>query len=259
MKKAILIGVNDKTQIVFKGKIKELEALKKELEAIQHSETKLLIFGTSICGKTTLLKSLFRKCIDSADINNYYCFSLPTQSNLNLTLKGLSADAKLQLLSSDGNDYLHGDNDIFSFWMLKNMERIGKNDEFEQLTLKQQKIIKEYAKLATRTELSEWEVERMGEILELAESDKVLNLLMDEIDNWIGEEMNLFNDENIDHWENQKARLKEFIGLDYPEDMGYDSPDGSIGLGDILFNFDNNEFGVVYFEEYKPVKIEVII
>jgi hypothetical protein len=211
-------------------------------------------------------------CVDAPIHNNTGRVGMWTWHHGNTT----SADAKFQLLSSDSNEtssryYNNTDftdlgvirtNSQFNFdfgndlsGVFKNMEKIGKNDEVEQLTLEQQKILKEYAKLATRPELSEWEVERMGEILELAESDKVLTLLMDEIDNWIGEEMNLFNDENIDYWENQKARLKEFIGLDYPEDIVNDSPDGSIGLGDILSNFDKNEFGVVYFKEYKPVKV----
>jgi hypothetical protein len=75
------------------------------------------------------------------------------------------------------------------------------------------KIAKEYANLATRSELSEGEADCMGKILELAVSDKVLSFLISEIDNSIGEELHLLDDENIDNLKNKQARLMEFIGV----------------------------------------------
>jgi Ca2+-binding RTX toxin-like protein len=55
-------------------------------------------------------------------------------------------------------------------------------------------IAKGYAKLATRTLLSDGEAELMGEILELAEFDETLSLFINEIDNLVDEKLNSIDD-----------------------------------------------------------------
>jgi len=80
-----------------------------------------------------------------------------------------------------------------------------------KLTQAQSNLVLEYARLAARSELSELEADRMGEILELAESDDVLGILINEVDYFVLQELNLLDDDSVHHYENQKARIKEFI------------------------------------------------
>ncbi|NES20706.1 MAG: filamentous hemagglutinin N-terminal domain-containing protein [Symploca sp. SIO3E6] len=80
-----------------------------------------------------------------------------------------------------------------------------------KLTKAQKNLVLEYARLAARSELSELEAERMGEILELAESDDLLSILINEVDYFVFQELNLLDEDSIYHYENQKARIKEFI------------------------------------------------
>ena len=75
----------------------------------------------------------------------------------------------------------------------------------------QKQILQEYAKLATLSELSEQEADRMGEILELAYSDEMLTLLINEIDDLIDQSQHLSLDDEDIKSKNQQARLKEFI------------------------------------------------
>jgi|GEM_PF-3355230 len=80
-----------------------------------------------------------------------------------------------------------------------------------KLTQAQSNLVLEYARLAARSELSELEADRMGEILELAESDDVLGIMINEVDYFVLQELNLLDDDSVHHYENQKARIKEFI------------------------------------------------
>ncbi|NET61510.1 MAG: calcium-binding protein [Symploca sp. SIO2E6] len=80
-----------------------------------------------------------------------------------------------------------------------------------KLTQEQSNLVFEYARLAASSELSELEADRMGEILELAQSDDVLCILINEVDYFVLQELNLLDDDSVYHCENQKARIKEFI------------------------------------------------
>ncbi|NER99100.1 MAG: filamentous hemagglutinin N-terminal domain-containing protein [Symploca sp. SIO1B1] len=80
-----------------------------------------------------------------------------------------------------------------------------------KLTKAQKNLVLEYARLAALSELSELEADRMGEILELAESDDLLSIVINEVDYFILQELHLLDEDSIHHYENQKARIKEFI------------------------------------------------
>jgi len=67
-----------------------------------------------------------------------------------------------------------------------------KQSHLSRLTSKQKSLIKEYSELATRSKLSDSEAERMSEILEKAQSDDVLSLLINEVDSLTFQELNLF-------------------------------------------------------------------
>ncbi|MGK7920466.1 MAG: hypothetical protein AB4080_10730 [Trichodesmium sp.] len=60
-------------------------------------------------------------------------------------------------------------------------------------------------------ELSESQADRMGEIIEMAKLDNLLNSLMEKIDYSIYEDNGLFSKDNVDYYQNQKAWIKEFI------------------------------------------------
>ncbi|MGK7919225.1 MAG: tetratricopeptide repeat protein, partial [Trichodesmium sp.] len=62
-------------------------------------------------------------------------------------------------------------------------------------TNSQKSLIQEYSKLANLPELSESNAERMGEILEIAESDDLLSSWIEKIDEEISERLGLFSEE----------------------------------------------------------------
>ncbi len=68
----------------------------------------------------------------------------------------------------------------------------------------QLELVLEYANLAFISELSDMEVERMGEILELAQHNECLSFLINEIDYFVLQEMHLLNDENLSHYKEQE-------------------------------------------------------
>ena len=94
---------------------------------------------------------------------------------------------------------------------LKEFLSVNQTVESYQLTPKQKSLIQEYSKLANLSELSESNAERMGEILEMAESDDLLSSWIEKIDEKISENNGLFSEENLDYYENEKARIKEFL------------------------------------------------
>ncbi|MGD1704309.1 hypothetical protein, partial [Dapis sp. BLCC M229] len=94
---------------------------------------------------------------------------------------------------------------------IKEFLPVNQTLESYQLTPKQKSLIQEYSKLANLPELSESEADRIGEILEMAESDNLLSSWIEKIDEEISENNGLFSEENLDYYENQKAKIKEFL------------------------------------------------
>jgi hypothetical protein len=63
-------------------------------------------------------------------------------------------------------------------------------DKNMQITEKEINIAREYARLATKSELSDLEADSMSQILELIMRDECLTFLVNEIDGFIAEELN---------------------------------------------------------------------
>jgi Putative peptidoglycan binding domain len=79
-------------------------------------------------------------------------------------------------------------------------------DILDQLIHSHMKIVREYCKLAVRPSLSEPEADRMSQILDLAQSDGLLDFLINEADHFLAHDLSLLNEEVI---QGQKANLKK--------------------------------------------------
>lgn len=68
-----------------------------------------------------------------------------------------------------------------------------------------------YFYLASKDKLSESEAEYLGKVLELAESDAKLALLMNEVDEFTYQDLEYFKSEHLYAFENERARVLEII------------------------------------------------
>lgn len=146
--------------------------------------------------------------------------------------KGENNPLNEQIFYDGGNDFLHrADNldiypldiyplDIYpikeyedSLTVMKGLEKFLINNLLDDLYHENDIFvtITEYYKLAICPELSQLEAERMGEILELAQSNESLSILVNEIDYLVAQELNFLDKDSIHHYENQEARIKEFL------------------------------------------------
>jgi murein L,D-transpeptidase YcbB/YkuD len=82
-------------------------------------------------------------------------------------------------------------------------------------------IVREYCKLAVRQNLSDFEAERLTQILKQAESDGWLDFWINEADHFLAHELNLTGNQSIYACENQQAKLREY--LDYETDSEMDA------------------------------------
>lgn len=82
------------------------------------------------------------------------------------------------------------------------------------LTPEKQKLLKEYFRLALLSKLSSSEGQRMSEIIEMTQKDKILEFWLSEADHIIGHKLNLI-DEN--ECKNQQAKLQEYLDAKYLE------------------------------------------
>lgn len=85
-----------------------------------------------------------------------------------------------------------------------------KNPELP-LTHEQKKIIQEYCCLASLNTLSETEVQRIADILEIAQTDPRINFWITEADHFIGHKLNIINE---NEHKNLQARLREYLVID---------------------------------------------
>ena len=131
----------------------------------------------------------------------------------NRELGGFAQDEDQDTISGDeGNDLIHDNKEYLYLIFIRHIRKLMPNKvESYQLTPKQKSLIREYSKLAYLPQLSESNAERMGEILEIAESDDLLSSCIEKIDDKISEELGLFIKDNLDYYENQKAKIKEFL------------------------------------------------
>lgn len=73
-----------------------------------------------------------------------------------------------------------------------------------------EQIAIEYYNLSLRSELSESEIDRVEEILQEAESEPCLSLLLDEVDCLVLKQLN-FLEEDRDYYQQQATRIREFV------------------------------------------------
>lgn len=79
-------------------------------------------------------------------------------------------------------------------------------------------VFLEYCELAIRPSLSFSETERIAEILEQAQVDEMLNLLIDEADLYIAKRFSWLSAEAADSYNNQIAKLEEYAEIFCSED-----------------------------------------
>ncbi len=79
--------------------------------------------------------------------------------------------------------------------------------------LRRLELLLEYCQLAARPSLSVSDTNRMAEILELAEADQTLNLLIDKADLVIAKQFSWLSDNDIDTYKNQIAKLEEYLEI----------------------------------------------
>lgn len=72
-------------------------------------------------------------------------------------------------------------------------------------------LVEEYQALGILNKLSDSEAERLIEILELAQSNSLLNYLIQEVDVYLANKLNLLNSDCLYHYENQRAKLREYL------------------------------------------------
>ncbi|WP_088888840.1 peptidoglycan-binding domain-containing protein [Leptolyngbya ohadii] len=70
----------------------------------------------------------------------------------------------------------------------------------------------EYMHLASRSNLSETEADRLEEILRKAESDEILNSWLNEVDYLLNQRLDLLNEQHIESYKDQQAWLREYLG-----------------------------------------------
>jgi hypothetical protein len=88
-----------------------------------------------------------------------------------------------------------------------------------QLNSERLNLICEYYELSSCLSNTEQEMERIAEILELAESDDALSLLIAKVDIFLAEGSNLLSPESLHELKNQIARLAEHLEFSYDDDL----------------------------------------
>jgi hypothetical protein len=83
-------------------------------------------------------------------------------------------------------------------------------EELDQETRKD--IVREYAKYAVLPSLSEIQVERMNQILELAQKDSILDFWIGEVDHFLDHELGLWDPE---YDRDQQSKLGEFLSVQF--------------------------------------------
>lgn len=71
--------------------------------------------------------------------------------------------------------------------------------------------VEEYQYLGTLDKLSDSEADRLIEILELAQSNSLLNYLIQEVDIYLADKLNLLDFDCLHYYENQRAKLREYL------------------------------------------------
>lgn len=72
-------------------------------------------------------------------------------------------------------------------------------------------LVEEYQALGTLDKLSNLEADRVIEILELAQSDPLLNYLIQEVDIYLANQLKFLDFDCLHYYENQRAKLREYL------------------------------------------------
>jgi hypothetical protein len=75
------------------------------------------------------------------------------------------------------------------------------------------KLAQEYEKISVLENLSNLEADRLVEILEIAESNSQLNSLISEIDFCLAFKKGYLNENSINYYESQRAKLRESLKI----------------------------------------------
>jgi hypothetical protein len=94
----------------------------------------------------------------------------------------------------------------------KTFDKSLMTDQISRTTLE---IIYEYYELALLSELNEAESIIINEILDLATKDNLINFWLSEIDHLLGHRLGLLDDPNRKSYADQKAMLREYLGINY--------------------------------------------
>jgi len=85
-------------------------------------------------------------------------------------------------------------------------------DHFLSCTSAHMKNIKDYYSLRLLPHLSEEQADRIGAILEMANTDDVINFWINEIDHSHGHRLNFLDNASRHSYKNQQALLREYLG-----------------------------------------------
>ena len=75
-------------------------------------------------------------------------------------------------------------------------------------------IVREYYQLRVLPNLSEQQADRIGEIMELATTDQVIDFWLTEVDHALGHALNLLDESCRYSYQDQQALLREYLGID---------------------------------------------
>lgn len=80
------------------------------------------------------------------------------------------------------------------------------------LSPERMEIVREYCKLRLLPDLSEEQANRIAEILELADTDRIVDFLITEADHSLGHYLGLLDEASRHSYKNQQALLREYLG-----------------------------------------------
>ncbi|MDJ0517356.1 MAG: hypothetical protein QNJ74_14265 [Trichodesmium sp. MO_231.B1] len=89
------------------------------------------------------------------------------------------------------------------------MNKQKPKDCFTTLNPELEKLIHEYARLASLPELNQQQAELLGEILEQASQSEIIGFWIAEVDHFLGHPLGLLKPQDRHSYEDQKARLRE--------------------------------------------------
>ncbi|MGF1568233.1 MAG: peptidoglycan-binding protein [Nodosilinea sp.] len=92
-------------------------------------------------------------------------------------------------------------------------------DAFKQASARYHSTIFEYCTLALQPRLSEQDEDRLNDILTHSIDDPLLSFWLDEIDHWVGQQLDLLPEEDLKH---QQVKLRRRIGQTWVDGLWND-------------------------------------